>query len=199
AVIVADWFLKYVEQDKDSKFVEIPSYLFACLFLIAGIVAPIVFLCLKGDISALLLWASYPCFAILIGVCLVMFWALKNKKRAILFWCYVAFMALISAFCFHKFLRLDYQFGQFDLIDYAKLAKEKGFKINTFDMSRKYSLIYYSNKHVNFEVKREDLQEILEDSENMLILPKKSIPEIEKMGIKFLYIAKGTKYDAIFK
>lgn len=55
-------------------------------------------------------------------------------------------MTVISAFATEEFFEVDYRFGQQDLVEFAKYAKDYNYKISSFNMDRKYSLLYYNDE-----------------------------------------------------
>lgn len=53
---------------------------------------------------------------------------------------------ILSAFGTPRFYALDYKFGQNDLMDFARYAKENRLKLYAMNMGRRFSLNYYGGE-----------------------------------------------------
>ncbi len=107
-------------------------------------------------------------------------------------------MAVLTAFATPMVYKLDYSFGESDLIKYAQLAKEGGNTISAYKTGNKYSLLYYSDlNHIDFH--REDtlwLEKELEKENNLLIVRNK---ELDKLRNPYTVSHRGIKYSIITK
>ena len=107
-------------------------------------------------------------------------------------------MAILSAHATEKFFKIDYKFGQDDLIEFAKIADEHNKSLTTFDFGQKYSLIFYGNESVSFYPDpiegnlSGDLEDKLRVDNNYLIVRQKSMKFYGDVNYKL--IAKGRKY-----
>jgi hypothetical protein len=109
-------------------------------------------------------------------------------------------MTVISAFLTDEFFKVDYKFGQQDLIDFANYAKEKDYTISTFGIDRKFSLLYYNDEIMDFHVGRfidkSIVKEDLERENNIVIVQTKRLPEFENI-LKYETIKTGRRYSMI--
>lgn len=121
--------------------------------------------------------------------------AIKDKKRGV-FYTYVIFMTLLSAFGTKELFNIDYKFGQNDIMEYAKIAKENGNNVVIFGHGRRYSLLYYYGGHVTFEVANNYpyLDEALKNKNTLFIIKKKEYQEIVKNEDDFEILKTGRKY-----
>jgi hypothetical protein len=76
----------------------------------------------------------------------------------------------MSAFVTDEYFKIDYKFGQQDLIEFAKYAKKKDYTISSFGMERKYSLIYYNDEKADFNTDMEINVKLLEEDLNIEIM-----------------------------
>lgn len=111
------------------------------------------------------------------------------------------FMALLIGFTGPLAYKIDYSFGQNDLIRFAKFAKEKNYTISTYKTGSKYSLLYYSGlPQIDFHPydNKEWLNGELKKENNLLIMRNKDIEslpvEIRCRGIKYSAV-KGVKNE----
>lgn len=196
AVIMAKYWLGYIEKSEHKKGIEISSKIFNYALIVGGIVSAIAlpFLPepLKGDLStvALPIIISVTVFPIigLVGI--------KKSNRKLLFVSYILFMAFLSGFGYDKIMEMNYRFGQNDLIEFAQYAKENNLNINTFKTGRRYSLLYYSGKHVIFNIPEENFEHIISDPANIVIVRKK---HFDKIPTKVTVIKDGRKYMLLKK
>ena len=109
----------------------------------------------------------------------------------------VIFMTLFSAIATEKFFEIDYKFGQDDLIEFAKYAKEKDMSLTTFGFGHKYSLVYYGEKPVIYglELRPEDLKKELKRESNFVIVKNKDMKNF--INKNFDIIKKGRKYSLL--
>ena len=118
---------------------------------------------------------------IVLGVGTLLF--VKYKKYIGVFVFYVLFMTVISAFATEEFYEVDYKFGQEDLVTFAKYAKDYDYKISSFGLDRKYSLLYYNDEKVDYNshenLTPESVKEDLAKDRFVVIIKNKQLPEIE--------------------
>ena len=187
------WYL-YIKEGKNKKYIEISSKIFNWAGLISGVIYIIVLIFIPQPLKNDLLFVTFPsllCLFVFLTTGLV---AIKKEKRLLLFISYLLFIACISAFGFHKFLKMDYRLGQYDLIKYAKYAKAKNFNIFTYETGAKYSLLYYSDKKARFDIKKEEIKSLLKNRFNVIIIRKKDLKNLDG---KFKIIDVGRKYILI--
>jgi 4-amino-4-deoxy-L-arabinose transferase-like glycosyltransferase len=201
SVLLANYWLEYI--DKSYHFIEIKisSLIFYSLFIIAGfgfIIAEFLFIPepLKSDLHFLI----NVVFIVAIIIPILGIIALFKEAKMKLFISYILFITTLSGFGFHKILETDYKFGQNDLIEYAKYAKDNDLNIFTFQTGHRYSLLYYSQKNVKFDIAEDNPKEfldILNNPKNIIIVRKKNIENIPTKNYKI--IKEGRKYLLIEK
>lgn len=200
AVILGDFWYKYIKNNENKKYIELSSKIFNYFILFCAILYSIALFFIPSPIKNYLLSVSFPsllCLFLFLGAGLI---AIKKEKRLVLFLTYLIFVVFISAFGFHKFLKMDYRFGQNDLIKYAKYAKEKNLNIYTYETGARYSILYYSNKKAIFDVSKNEIKQILKNKFNILIVRKKDLDELKneiKDNSKIIDV--GNKYVLIAK
>lgn len=200
AVIVGLMWLDYVDKKKHEKPINISVQIFAWVCIIGGIAAMFTPLYLPAQLNsdiAEIRWFSLICLLVL-GIGTLLF--VKYKKYMGVFVFYVLFMTLISAFATEEFFEVDYRFGQEDLVEFAKYAKNYDYKISAFNMDRKYSLLYYNDEKVNYnwnhDLNVENVKNDLDKKDYILIIKNKEFDVIDgKLDYKI--IKKGRRYTMI--
>ena len=132
----------------------------------------------------------YPFFAVLIGH----IWYERSIKK---FMVIVAVMTILGGFASPFGYKLDYSFGQNDLMQFAKMAKDNNYTISTYKTGKKYSLLYYSGlKNVEFQTGEnpEWLRNELCRKNNYLIVRNK---EIKDLPVNTEIVKQGVKYSII--
>lgn len=132
----------------------------------------------------------YPFFAVLIGH----IWYERSMKK---FMVIVAVMTILGGFASPFGYKLDYSFGQNDLMQFAKMAKDNNYTISTYKTGKKYSLLYYSGlKNVEFQTgeNSEWLRNELCRKNNYLIVRNK---EIKDLPVNTEIVKQGVKYSII--
>jgi len=123
--------------------------------------------------------------------------AVKKDKKFNQFLSIVFLTAFLSGIVSPFAYRLDYSFGQNDLIRFAKLAKADNYTISTYRASRRYSLLYYSGlKKINFHIEDNlaQFQKELLKPANYLIVRNKDIKELPD---NIRVVERGVKYSII--
>lgn len=199
AVIVGLMWMDYVDKKKHEKPINISVKIFGWICLIAGIVAMFTPLYLPAQLNhdiAEVRWFALICL-IVFGLGTLLF--VKYKKYLGVFIFYVLFMTVISAFATEEFFEIDYKFGQQDLVEFAKYAKDYNYTISANGMDRKYSLLYYNDEEVDYNPKDIDIKAIEQDlkkKNNVVIIKNKYMPEIENV-LNYKIVKKGRRYTMI--
>lgn len=196
AVLLAKYWLEYIDNVEHKKGIEISSMIFYYLLIIAGIGFVIAIQFIPEPIKGDLLTIVTPITVATIVFPVIGIVAIKKENRKLLFASYVLFMAVLSGFAYHKILEMDYRFGQNDLIEYAQYAKENNLNINTFETGRRYSLLYYSGKNVVFDIPEEDFAHVISEPQNIIIVRKKELGEVP---VKATVLKEGRKYVLLTK
>ena len=189
AVIIAQIWFDYIR--KDDKTIKYVLLTFSSILALGAVIFPFVAgYFLRDDLGntcimqILLLIFSYYLIKSII----------KNERfNSFVF--QSVFMAVLIGFITPIGYKIDYTFGQNDLMKFAKIAKEKHYTISTYRMGSKYSLLYYSKLSKIIFKKDDDtnwLQNELKKSNNFLIVKNKNIKDLP-VKIK----AKGVKYSIV--
>lgn len=200
ALITALIWKDYVDKKEHEKPINISVKIFGWFSVIAGIAAmftPFYLPAQLEDDIAEIRWFSLICLLVL-GIGTLLF--VKYKKYIGVFVFYVLFMTVVSAFATEEFFEVDYRFGQQDLVNFAKYAKEKDYTISSFGMDRKYSLLYYNDEIVDYntnsKVNVKRVAEDLKKEDNVVILKNKEMYLI-KGNIPYKVVKKGRRYTMI--
>lgn len=198
AFILGFAWTNYIENARYKKAVNISVYIWGGLAILIAFGALFTPLFLPEQLYQDILQAKWMCigFVAFMGISSILC-ALKDKRFGV-FMTYVIFTLLISAFCTKEFYNIDYKFGQNDLMEFAKYARENGDELISFGDTRRYSLLYYSGYHINYiEQKTADnLKEYLEDGEDLISIRKKYLDKYAK-NIDYKIILEGRKYVLI--
>ncbi|MBQ7764050.1 glycosyltransferase family 39 protein [bacterium] len=190
---------KYITESKNEKIINFTNFLLGGILTKVSIVAifapifiPKELLNDVGSTRIICLLISFIC-----GAGLILF--TKRKFYIGTFASLVLFMALQSAIITEKFFQIDYKMGQYDLMDFAKIAEEKDVSLTTFKFGTKYSLLFYGNMPVTYgpQIGITDLKEALNKKDNFVIIKNKDLKEYNK--IDFVIIKQGKKYSLIDK
>ncbi len=157
---------------------------------ITAILVILVFFSCSGAKLITYILPVYPFFAVLIGH----IWYERSMKK---FMVIVAVMTILGGFASPFGYKLDYSFGQNDLMQFAKMAKDNNYTISTYKTGKKYSLLYYSGlKNVEFQTGEnpEWLRNELCRKNNYLIVRNK---EIKDLPVNTEIVKQGVKYSII--
>lgn len=196
--LLANYWEKYIWEGESKKPVAIGVYILNSILILAAVAIAFSGFFLPTEIKtdiAEIKWFAAALFSILplMGIICV-----KKDNRLGVFASYVAFVILLSAFGAHRIFNVDYKFGQKDLIEYAKYAKDNHKSLATFKFGRRYSLLYYYENKVKFQ-QEEDyawLKEYLKKPDAVVILKNKQLDEIAAK-VDFKIIKKGRKYSLV--
>lgn len=200
AVIVGLMWMDYVDRKKHEKPINISVQIFGWICIVAGVVAMFTQLYLPSQLNSDI--AEIKWFAL---ICLIVFGlgsvlSVKYKKYIGVFVFYVLFMTVISAFATEEFFEVDYRFGQQDLVEFAKYAQSKDYKISSFNMDRKYSLLYYNDEKVDYNTTTgltvDSVKDDLAKKDYVVIIKNKEMNEIEGK-LDYNVIKVGRRYTMI--
>lgn len=200
AIIVGLMWQDYVDKKKHEKPINISVQIFGWICLVAGFAAMFTQYYLPAQLNddiAEIKWFALICL-IVFGLGSLLF--VKYKKYVGVFIFYVLFMTVISAFATEEFFEVDYRFGQQDLIEFAKYAKNYNYKISSFNMDRKYSLLYYNDEKVDYNsnigLTVHNVRDDLAKKDYVVIIKNKEMPEIEGK-LNYDVIKVGRRYTMI--
>ncbi len=190
----------YIERGEYSRIINKTVYVVGAIFILASIASLLTPLYLPEQLCQDLSAAKPLCVVapLVFGVASIVF--AKKERYLAVFFSYVIFIAAFSAIGTEKFFEVDYKFGQDDLLKYAKISKEQDKTLTCYRFSHKYSLIYYSDKNVEFgpDYDVEDLKTALKKENNLVILPHKFIDEDVK-ALDYNVLQDGRKYMLVEK
>lgn len=201
AFLLGAYWRRFMFESKHKKGIAIATWITNVIFITASVTAVFTpaFLPtqLAFDIQEIRPYAIAMFFFIpLIGLIAL---SLKDKRgKIVTFASYVVFMICFSIVCTTFVFELNCKFGQDDLMEYALWAKKNNTKIATFDFGRRYSVIYYYENNVEFEVEPDydRLKELLA-SGTLVIVRNDNLQDLK--DIEFKIVKTGRKYSLISK
>lgn len=198
ACIVGIIWTNYLEEGKNAKAIDISSYIFSGICLVCAFAALFMPVFLPRDIYELI--KPVQLFSIPV-ICLTQIPALAflyKKQRKAVFACYVTFIMLLSAFGTPVFYKLDYKFGQNDLMKFATYAQNNNSPLYAINTGRRFSLNYYGNSnnvHYLADIDLNSLEKLnLPDNAVVLIKIKEYKKYQQQISKNFVVIDTGRKY-----
>ena len=199
----------YMFNNKYKKPVNISVYILGGICILAGIVTCFSKYFLPAQVYSDLLiikWFSIS-LVLLFGIFSIVC-AVKNWTKGV-FACYALLIIIASAFGTKLFYNMDYEFGQNDLMRFAKYAKQNNKKIVVLNNERKYSVLYYYNSPVDkytksrvYYISQDDKNEmaklggILDDRDVVVVVKEKQMPQVDKT-LDFDILLDGRKYSLV--
>lgn len=186
---------KYIEKGEYRRFINKTVYFLGGIFILASIVAIFTPLFLPALLVQDIAIAKPLCITLLFASGLASILFAKRERYLGVFFTYVLLMLVLSAFGTEKFFKIDYKFGQDDLLKYAQIAKNENKTITCYKFTHKYSLIYYGGKPVVYGIDFTpvELKQELAKPNNLVIIPHKAIDE-EVEALDYNIIEDGRKY-----
>lgn len=195
----------YLFNKKYEKPINLTVYILGGICIFAGILTCFAQFILPAQIYSDILSIKWFCIilVLLFGISSIIC-AVKNLPKGV-FACYILLILVTSAFGTKLFYNMDYEFGQNDLMRFAKYSQEHGRKIAVVNDERKYSVVYYygvptnmDNRNVLFislddKKEMEHLGDTLDDKNVFVIMRKKEYQEIDKT-LDFNVLLEGRKY-----
>ena len=199
----------YMFNNKFKKPVNISVYILGGICILAGIVTCFSKYFLPAQVYSDLLiikWFSIS-LVLLFGIFSIVC-AVKNWTKGV-FACYALLIIIASAFGTKLFYNMDYEFGQNDLMIFAKYAKQNNKKIVVLNNERKYSVLYYYNSPVDkytksrvYYISQDDKNEmarlggILDDRDVVVVVKEKQMPQVDET-LNFDILLDGRKYSLV--
>lgn len=195
----------YLFNKKYEKPINLTVYILGGICIFAGILTCFAQFILPAQIYSDILSIKWFCIilVLLFGISSIIC-AVKKLPKGV-FACYILLILVTSAFGTKLFYNMDYEFGQNDLMRFAKYSQEHGRKIAVVNDERKYSVVYYygvptnmDNRNVLFislddKKEMEHLGDTLDDKNVFVIMRKKEYQEIDKT-LDFNILLEGRKY-----
>lgn len=195
----------YLFNKKYEKPINLTVYILGGICIFAGILTCFAQFILPAQIYSDILSIKWFCIilVLLFGISSIIC-AVKKLSKGV-FACYILLILVTSAFGTKLFYNMDYEFGQNDLMRFAKYSQEHGRKIVVVNDERKYSVVYYygvptnmDNRNVLFislddKKEMEHLGDTLDDKNVFVIMRKKEYQEIDKT-LDFNILLEGRKY-----
>ena len=191
----------YMFKNKYQKSVNLSVYVLGGICIFSGIVACFMEYFLPAQMYADILIIKWFCIVLVLtfGISSILCAVRKNKIGV--FACYVLLVLITSAFGTKLFYNMDYEFGQNDLMKFAKYAKENNKKLVVLNDERKYSALYYYGGKVFF-ISQDDKKEMakfgqmLDDKDVVVIVRERKMPKVDET-LDFDVILDGRKYSLI--
>lgn len=191
----------YIFNEKYKKPINLTVYILGGICIFAAIVACFMQYYLPEKIYTDVLMIKWFCIVMVavFGISSILF-ALKNNRKGV-FAVYALLVIITSAFGTKLFYNMDYEFGQNDLMHFAKYAKANNKKIVVLNNERKYSVLYYYGAPVYFisQTDKEEMKKlghILDDHDVWVIVREKQMPEVDRT-LDFDIILDGRKYSLV--
>lgn len=209
AFIMGALWESYVFDEKYKKPVNLSVYILGGICIFAGVVTCFAKYVLPAQVYSDLLIIKWFCISLVIifGISSILC-AVKNFRKGV-FACYALLIIITSAFGTKLFYNMDYEFGQNDLMQFAKYAKENNKKIVVLNNERKYSVLYYYGSPVDkntksrvYFISQDDeaemarLGHILDDRDVVVVVREKQMPQVDKT-LDFDIILDGRKYSLV--
>lgn len=209
AFIMGALWESYVFDEKYKKPVNLSVYILGGICIFAGVVTCFAKYVLPAQVYSDLLIIKWFCISLVIifGISSILC-AVKNCRKCV-FACYALLIIITSAFGTKLFYNMDYEFGQNDLMQFAKYAKENNKKIVVLNNERKYSVLYYYGSPVDkntksrvYFISQDDNEEmaklghILDDRDVVVVVREKQMPQVDKT-LDFDIILDGRKYSLV--
>lgn len=209
AFIMGALWESYIFDEKYKKPVNLSVYILGGICIFAGVVTCFAKYVLPSQVYSDLLIIKWFCISLVIifGISSILC-AVKNFRKGV-FACYALLIIITSAFGTKLFYNMDYEFGQNDLMQFAKYAKENNKKIVVLNNERKYSVLYYYGSPVDkntksrvYFISQDDNEEmaklghILDDRDVVVVVREKQMPQVDKT-LDFDIILDGRKYSLV--
>ena len=209
AFIMGALWESYIFDEKYKKPVNLSVYILGGICIFAGVVTCFAKYVLPAQVYSDLLIIKWFCISLVIifGISSILC-AVKNFRKGV-FACYALLIIITSAFGTKLFYNMDYEFGQNDLMQFAKYAKENNKKIVVLNNERKYSVLYYYGSPVDkntksrvYFISQDDeaemakLGHILDDRDVVVVVREKQMPQVDKT-LDFDIILDGRKYSLV--
>lgn len=200
AFLLAHVWKEYIERDAYKKPLNISVYIWGGICVLVAFVAIFTNYFLPSALNEIIAPVRWFC-VILIGLFGILSTASAiYGKKVQLFACYVLFITVLSAFGTSGLFRVDYKFGQDDLMEFARYAKTNDKQVMMFGFSTKYSLLYYAERHILYDPDKDYalLEEKLGDDDYVIVLRNKHMDEIiQNINDEFEVIQSGVKYSLV--
>lgn len=193
ALILGKFWFDYIYKDENERAINISTLILNFIFIGGAIALLIAPQFIKEADRAGLIDMQIPGIIILIGFVLLSSFAIFKDKKLLQFLSLVILMAFMSVFASKMIFPYMVSFGQDELIDYAKHAKEDNKKISSFGFGSRYSLIFYQNKKVDFMGDTNPNTAKVDKNAYVIIKNKKAEEFSESYNYEI--IEKGNKYS----
>ncbi len=188
---------EYLSNRKYENTINTTNYILATILLLVALVGILLPLFIDSQYLKDIGSARILCtlFSFACGLGLILF--TKRKIYVGSFISIVLFMILLSSIATEKFYQIDYKFGQYDLMKFAKIAENENVSLTTFRFGTKFSLIFYGKMPVTYGPQAElwDFKKALEKKNNFVIIKNKILKEYNSND--FVIIEQGKKYSLI--
>lgn len=193
AVLVGNLWMNYIK--KDDVVIKNSMLTLNWIFIGAVIITPFVTAVMPFEIGGMIYSIQMLATVIILPFAYLIINQILSNKRLKVFVLQTLFFAFLVGVMTPSAYNLDYNFGQHDLIKFAKFAKENNYSLSTYKIGKKYSLLYYSNLP-SVEFQTEDdlgwLGRELKEKNNLIVMKNKNIENLS-LDVKM----RGRKYSLI--
>lgn len=187
---------EYIDTAKHKLAINRSVYIVGGVMIFTGITAMFCQYFLPAQLYQDILNAKWLCIVLVLFLGISSIICAKKDSRRGVFFTYVVFMALLSAFGTKELFNVDYKFGQNEIMEYARYAKENHNEVVIFGYGKKYSLLYYYGGPVTFETTNNYLylDKALKNPNTLFIIKKDEYHDIAKNEDDFEILKTGRRY-----
>ena len=196
ANILGHVWSEYITNGRHKIAINRSVYIWSGIMVFLGIAALFTQYFLPPQLYQDILNAKWLCISLVLIFGISSIICAKKDFRYGVFYSYVLFMTFLSAYGTKELYNIDYKFGQNDIMEYAKYAKNNGNDVVIFGYGKKYSLLYYYGSKVTFEVANNYpyLDKALKNHNTLFIIRKDEYKDIAQNEDDFEILKTGRKY-----
>ncbi len=187
-----------------AKCIQLAVYLTNGIFIAFAVALLFAGLYLPHDLYNMIKPVLVPVALLFLIIAIVGIMALKDKKTMVTFGSYIVLICILSAFAMPKLLNIWFEFGQKDLMIFARYAKTNNLKLAAYNVWERFSLQYYYNgdvqyiqdgnsygsKYVNTVIFNNTFGNYL------VVAKKKDLPKLAE-SVKYDIVKSGVRYNLI--
>ncbi len=193
AMILGKFWFDYIFKDENERAVNISTIILNFAFILTAIGLTVVPQFIREADRAGLEAMQIPGVIVIMASVLFNSFAIFKDKKKLHFIALVGFMAVLSMFAAKMIFPYVVSFGQNELIEYAKTAKNKGAKLAAMGTGNRYSLIYYAESQIDF-IKDFKIDNNALDKGTYVIVRNKNVKDFNNL-YNYEIIKQGKKYS----
>lgn len=185
----------WMNYKKFMKQINISSYILCGILTLVSFVALFTPIFLPEQLYNDILGAKWLSIVLLGLTGVAGIFLTKKEKFMGVFAIYVACMLVLSAFGTKEFFNIDYKFGQNDLMEFAKYARDNNYELAAVNLGRKYSLLYYRGGHIDY-IDENSIVDVIDNPKELIIIKSKNLEDYTKT-LKYQVVKVGRRYTLI--